>query len=1495
MKQLKLLFTVLFLSVLGLGNMKAADKITDYANIVSGKKYLIGATTGKTPADYYLKVNGSTASSTAVAGTAVSSASDATVFVFEGSNTSWTIKFDGTSNYLSLPSSKNNGKVLVSSSSATFTLSNQNGTIRLTIGSYSVQKNNSGAQFGSYGNTQTDVWLEEVSSGSTEPTVSLSATSIDFGSKEQGATVEAQDVTVTLTNTDSATATLSGTNAREFEIVAGEKLTQTGVVSVRPTAAALAAVGTYTASLDVVAKGVNGTKSVALSLAVTAPFDGIVGKIVPTNFTTKSYADNNGSHVIDDMQLYSNQTYQSSSLIQMQKTSGYIYNEVTLGQIAKIEIAYTANNFKVYEGDDTESMNEVNNPSNSNNTLTYTLSNKGFFKVAANSSAAATASSIKIYYTPVKSTITLATCENGSVGVDGIADLTQVKAGTVVTLTNTPANGYKLAAYSVVDAESNPVTVTDGKFTMPAYDVTISATFEVAKVFSGSDLTLSGEYPTKFWKGDAFSHEGMTVTAHFNTGDETVTGVFSGYDMATPGVQTVTVTFTEGDASQTATYNIEVKTIANTQETAYTPTQAKVLYDAGKDLDTKVYVKGIVSEMASTSLPQAGGYLNFYISEDGQKSSLQFECYKTYKATGYVKWISLDEVQVGDEVVAYGKLAYYASGDVYEFDGNTESYVVSLNRPVVLTSITLNTDNVKKTYKIGTDDVFSAEGLVVTAHYNVATNDKTIDLADVTFSGYNMAVANTYDVTVSYTENEVTKTATYEIQVKPNCDNLATITTGATEHGTFDLSVKGEQCAETAISTVLTAEPAEHYHLASVTATNGTVGAIEGNTCTITDITENAEITAVFEEDAKGTATFVKGNEAATGDAPAAIVKYVGETLTIPANTFALAGGYKFAGWKYNETIYQKGDEFTVTGDAEFVAQWEALPIWATTYTSNVTLTAQSDTKCNKEIVKVNDEETEYDALKMGTSSAAGSCTVTVPLGTTKLHFHAILWKGTSGSLVVKQSETELFNQAIAANIGLANSSPYTLTGNPTDDYYCINFGSALTEATTLTFSCTNKRFAIYGVNVEKVDVELLSIAVSGIPTTTEYYDGQAFDPAGLVVTGTYNIGEPQEITEGIDWTFDPATLATGATSVTVTATVGDKVSAPFVVNGLTVSDPSSLGDAVIIVFPYNDSYYAMASDLTPVEVHMVNGKVVGVVEADRASLTWYKKEAEGMTTFQNMGGDYLIGGSNTTLSVGSTAYSWNWNATDKYYWKKDGSSERTFLYNNSGAIKNYASSNAGNSGYSTYPIFATEFVDGEFDSRDLSYGMGTHCYPYTIKAGEYQGASFYIPAYRLGTSKLYWDEVAADEDIEAGKPYLVVPDLDSEEVIFVKQTETVNAPAVVDYGMVGNFDAPYMMVPAYENNYIVLDNQFRLAGNNVAIGQYRAYIHLEDVTDHAVAPAPGRRRIEMNNADATVATGIENLNGENMHGEPMKVLINGQVFILRGAKMYNAQGQLVK
>lgn len=77
-----------------------------------------------------------------------------------------------------------------------------------------------------------------------------------------------------------------------------------------------------------------------------------------------------------------------------------------------------------------------------------------------------------------------------------------------------------------------------------------------------------------------------------------------------------------------------------------------------------------------------------------------------------------------------------------------------------LTSISLNTDAVQKSF--ATDDTFNSTGLVVTANYSNCSS-RTVTPASI--STPDMTAAGSKTVTVSYTENGTTQTATYTINV----------------------------------------------------------------------------------------------------------------------------------------------------------------------------------------------------------------------------------------------------------------------------------------------------------------------------------------------------------------------------------------------------------------------------------------------------------------------------------------------------------------------------------------------------------------------------------------------------------------------------------------------------------------------------------------------------------------------------------------------------------
>ena len=231
------------------------------------------------------------------------------------------------------------------------------------------------------------------------------------------------------------------------------------------------------------------------------------------------------------------------------------------------------------------------------------------------------------------------------------------------------------------------------------------------------------------------------------------------------------------------------------------------------------------------------------------------------------------------------------------------TYDVTSN--VALTSIALS-GTYPTTFAVG--DEFSHDGMTVTASYDdESTRDVT---TSASFTGYNMSSNGEQTVTVSYTEGEVTKTTTYNINVKLAADlsfseTAISVDMGGTNSVTFNKATTANVSFEVEDETI-----AKYYPTTGIIA-----GLKEGTTtlratsvenddyaageavCTITvrdpnwiDLTaqgySNAEVVTTV-VGTSGTITFAKGTHKDTSpawyDSGSAVRVYVGNTITINA------------------------------------------------------------------------------------------------------------------------------------------------------------------------------------------------------------------------------------------------------------------------------------------------------------------------------------------------------------------------------------------------------------------------------------------------------------------------------------------------------------------------------------------------------------------------------------------------------------------------------------
>lgn len=197
--------------------------------------------------------------------------------------------------------------------------------------------------------------------------------------------------------------------------------------------------------------------------------------------------------------------------------------------------------------------------------------------------------------------------------------------------------------------------------------------------------------------------------------------------------------------------------------------------------------------------------------------------------------------------------------------------------------------------------------------------------------------------------------------------------------------------------------------------------------------------------------------------------------------------------------------------------------------------------------------------------------------------------------------------------------------------------------------------------------------------------------------------------------------------------------------------------------------------------------------------------------------------------------------------------------------------------------------------TRTVTSGdFGTICLPYG--SSSYSGAEFYEIAYLElqadgVTPKGIWlDEVTGA--LEAGKPYIFKATSNLLTVNY--KGEEALSPVVGEAGLTGTFDG-ITDETVLQGNYMIADNKFWLCGTGCYLNANRAYIEHDALhaTTTPVSPIPGRRRVMMGAAGENTTTGVDNLTEDGVvsTNQATKMVVNGQLIIIRDGVKYNAQG----
>ena len=172
-------------------------------------------------------------------------------------------------------------------------------------------------------------------------------------------------------------------------------------------------------------------------------------------------------------------------------------------------------------------------------------------------------------------------------------------------------------------------------------------------------------------------------------------------------------------------------------------------------------------------------------------------------------------------------------------------------------------------------------------------------------------------------------------------------------------------------------------------------------------------------------------------------------------------------------------------------------------------------------------------------SEAVGSKTVTASYGGKSTTFNVDIEAVKLVSIAVKTNPTKMsyYQGEALDSTGLTLTATYNngKTETVTTGFTCsaLDSSSAGQKTITVTYQGLTTTFS-----VTVIAVNLVSVSVKTMPNKTSYFTGESFDQTGLTLTATYNNGNTETISSGIECTgFSSAT----AGQKTVTASYGGK------------------------------------------------------------------------------------------------------------------------------------------------------------------------------------------------------------------------------------------------------------------------------------------------------------------------------------------------------------------
>ena len=1424
--------------------------------------------------------------------------------------------------------------------------------------------------------------------GGSEPSFSVSPTVIDFGTVDQGTSVESKTVALSfanltgsvtyseLTSPFSASGTISAT---------GDEIT---------IAANTATIGEYSQTLTVQSAADSKSAEVTVKMNVVAPFDGLA--LTFPDYNDKGVSSYTSSWTATKSgQVWTIDNFNNNS-------NGW--SLIKAGRNGNASVASITTQVEDHAVSDVTVTIDGVTASKINSHKLYVADNSSFTGAIEITGAPSTIAAGNIVYTvPVVNRANDLyyklefNCASGS--SNGFLQISKI---TYAYAAATPQKDPAGLAYDDADL-SNLVKLGDA-FTAPT--LTNPHSLTVAYESSNTDVA------------EVASNGALTIKA--------------------VGVAEITASSEETDTYKagSAKYTIYVVAHDGTEADPYTVADARVIIDkVGETGIADKYAKGIVSNVKSLD-PSKYQRAQYYISDNGEREN-EIYVYNGYYLSG-TDFTSADQLLEGDEVVVKGLLKKY--NNIYEF--NADNQLVSLNRTKTAAGLAYVETAIEK--NIGDaafTNVLTNPNNLEVSYSSSATGIATVDEnGEVTIVGMGTTtIKATFAGNASYLADEVSYTLTVndpsliKVTFDATVDKASDNAEGITKNG---VNIKASHVDGVNNSS----NPITYYQcfkneVFTATCTSGNIKRIEFS-CTSSNPASGfgesyadgvwtgdaaiVEITATVKQVQMNTVTvYYKVDaraEAGLAYAETAIEKHVGDdafvnTLTNPNNlTVAYESSNTDVAEVANDGNVTIKAEGTATITASFDGDEDYKPASVSyeltvneagldnvTFNSSIDLAASGETTISKggftlafTAGTMDGTYAEYRLHKNGTMTLSSTdykikkieftCASGNPIGgfadATGLDKANNRWTGEANKVELTASNAqvritqmivyyvedtraasglawstdaveiplgETFTAASLVNPNNIDAAEITIESSNTNLAIVENGVVSLVEDVTgeATITATFAGNATYKpaefsytitvndptpmiitnpttylnfgsvaqnalVNAKNLEVTLQNVAAATVSITGDGASAFSATPMTLTESGTIVVSASSDTQGTFSATLTISDDANGAESkeislsLTVTEPVVEETAVSTTSKWVAATDADLVDGAEVLITGVKESAtYAMGvqnNNNRAAVLASVDGE--GILTPGEGTMSFIlEDQGDGTFALRTSNGKYLYAASSssnylkTRDAIGDDSNA-NWTLTATSAIANGDNTNETVRFN-SGNNPKIFSCYADESKQSAIALYVPQVVEPVYET--VRENLEPNRY-YTVclpkKMMEVRGASFWTLSSRnTAETEAYLEEVDPTT-AEAGTPFIIQATDTKLEVVYTGAATTTAGTNGALHGTLTYMDAD-ALATAGTNIYMLYNNALRPVGTNNHLDANRAYIDYDELNPvtEAPQPAPGRR-VRAVPMQQNTATGIDELNGSEA---PAKVLINGQLFILRGEKMYDAKGLLVK